>query len=103
MEIEEPNPVADRITIAGWSACGLLFLFVIYLIIFVGPPPPPDPHTFRQVAAIVNTSNIVNVYTEGDFTRVQYRGKASNNDLFVEPPSHFLGPCRVIHATRLDQ
>ena len=103
MEIEEPNPFADRVTLAGWSACGLAFLGLLYAIIFIGPPPPPDPHTFRREAAVVNTANIVNAYKEGDFTRVQYIGRASANDLFVEPPSHFFGPTRIIHATRLCQ
>ncbi len=102
MTYPEPQPI-DTATKIGWAFTGLVILALALTIWFTPPKPVPDPHTFRRETAVVNTVNIVNVYPEGDFTRVQYRGKPSDNDLFVEPPSHFLGPTRIVHATRLRQ
>jgi hypothetical protein len=100
MTYPEPQKI-DTVTKVGWAFTGLVFLGLLYCVFFVEPLPPPDPHTFRRVPDVVNTANIIDVQKEGDFTRVWYSAKSKW--LYVEPPEHFMGPTRIVTATRLDQ
>lgn len=102
MTYPEPQKI-DTMTKVGWAFTGLVFLGLLYCIFFVEPPAPPDPHTFKRTAEVVNTTGIVRVEKEGDFTRVHFRGSGQFNYLYVEPPEHFMGPTRITTATRLHQ
>lgn len=100
MTYPEPQKI-DTVTKVGWAFTGLVTLAALYCILFVEPPAPPDPHTFRRIPDVVNTSNIIDVRQEGDFTHVWFSPKS--HWLYVEPAEHFMGPTRIVQATRLQQ
>jgi hypothetical protein len=100
MTYPEPQEI-DTVTKVGWACTGFVFLCLILTIIYAPTPKVPDPHNFRRVPDVVNTANLIDVQKEGDFTRIWYSPKS--NWLYVEEPEHFMGPTRIVRATRLEQ